>query len=227
MGRLIYIYLISLAFSVKAFALSQVSEEFSNYQQIAMDLHDLVVSDGAIPADHREWLLLQQLTDPNYSKGSNIMAMMNKLALVPGYPVISGLEGTGARDHNGSRLIAVSRNPVLIDDRAGRYVILQTFDPDSVWATWIAEEHILRIFKTLNEFDPVGEPLLFPEVEKRKEAERSAKEREDKLLKEMIKERETEKKERSWKRQGDGNVDVPERVSPKSWLVLVGSLIVQ
>lgn len=175
---------------------TEVSEEFNWFRQIGLDLTDsFVLRSKDIPADVSEWPLVKNHVLPAGPTGLHYMLKTNRLAIVPGYPALSGLEGTGAWNHNGSRLIAVSRTPVLSEARTGRYVILQTFDPDSVWATWLAEEDAQRIFGILGGFDPAREPLLFPEVEERREAERLAKVREEKAVREMIAAREAKKQQ--------------------------------
>jgi hypothetical protein len=114
------------------------------------------------------------------------MEMMNELALVPEYPVLSGLERTAVRQHIGSRIIAISRMPIATSEKEiGRYLILQTLNPASVWATWLAEEDAQRIFAVLHGFDPSKEPLLYPELEDRKKDEKTAMKRENDALKDL------------------------------------------
>lgn len=178
MGRLIYILFLLIQFSQSALARSEATEDFSNYRQIAMDLDAYVSFEKfEIPKDATKWPMVSRITSPENSKSSRMMAMLNKLALVPGYPTINCFEKTYAREHNGSKVIAVSRVAVNWANKTGRYVIFQTFDPDSVWATWLSEEDAKTLFTSLGGFEPSKEPLLFPEIEKQVEIERIATER--------------------------------------------------
>lgn len=178
MGRLIYIFLLLIHFSQSSLALSEVTENFSNYRQIAMDLDAYVSFEKSeIPKDAKKWPMVGRITSPENLKSSRMMAMMNKLALVPGYPAINCFEKTEARVHNGSKVIAISRTAESWEKKIGRYVIFQTFDPPSVWATWLSEEDAKTLFASLGGFDPSKEPLLFPEIEKQVEFERIANER--------------------------------------------------
>jgi len=111
------------------------------------------------------------------------------LALVSDFPVISCFENTSARVHNGSKIIAVSRIPETLHDRNGRYALMQTSDPSAVWATWLDEEDAQTLFRSLGNFNPSKQPLLFPEVQERENNERLAEEREQKAIQEIIRQR--------------------------------------
>jgi len=116
-----------------------------------MDLTDSFVAKGKeIPSDPSEWPIVQRHISPNVEKGSKFMVVVNNLALLPGHPLINCLEEiSSAAQHNGSRIIAVSRTPVSLEGNAGRYAILQIPEPPSVWATWIKEEDAQIIFRSL------------------------------------------------------------------------------
>lgn len=134
---------------------AETSEELNWYRQIGLNLTDsFIVSGLGIPNDIRDWPIMKQEVLRSGETGLFFMKMTNRLALVPQFPIISCFDRTSARKHNGSKAIAVSRNPAIRENRIGRYAIFQTSDPASVWATWLAEEEAQILFKSLDDFDP-------------------------------------------------------------------------
>lgn len=204
MGGLRNIFFVILL-SQYANSMVEVTEEFSWYRQIGLNLTDSFIADGKeIPNDLREWPLIKKEILTAGKSGLFFMKKTNRLALVPEFPVISCFNQTYAKKHNGSKIIAVSRTALIDGNRIGRYAILQTSDLESVWATWLAEDDAQILFKSLGDFEPSKEPLPFPEVEDRENSERLAAESEEKAIRQIVKEkdlRESSRKPTSGERE--------------------------
>lgn len=230
MGRLKHI-LIILMLSQFSDSKTEVPEELNWYRQIELNLTDSFIMDGKdIPSNIRDWPIIKQEVLSEGKSGLFFMRMSNRLALVPRFPVISCFENTSARKHNGSRVIAISRDPVKQENQTGRYALLQTSDPESVWVTWLAEEDARTLFKSLDDFNPSIQPLPFPEVRDRENSERLAAEREQKAIQQIVKERdfrENNRKPTSVGREGkkqqnpsDGNETDKESFNLSIWVIL-------
>lgn len=182
MGRLIKIILAFL-FSHHVASAAEVPEELNWYRQIELNLTDsFIVLGKDIPNEIRDWPIIKQQVLRSGGSGLFFMKMTNRLALVPEFPVITCFKNTSAQKHNGSKVIAVSRTPVTLENQTGRYAILQTSEPDYVCTTWLDEVDAKTLFKSLGDFDPSIQPLPFPEVRDRENSERSAAEREQKAI---------------------------------------------
>lgn len=184
MGRLIFLFFILMNLIS---AESDYKSEFVWYRQIELNLTDSYLLKGEkIPTNHREWPIIKDFILVEGSSSVHYMKMTNRLALVPGFPVVSEFSEKTEKKISGSRVIAVSRSPVALDRNPGRYVILVKPNSKSVWATWFTEDDAKILFESLGGFDPSKEPILFPEVDERIESERLAAEREQKEIQKII-----------------------------------------
>ena len=240
MGGLKYFIIISFLLKLPAHSRVEVSAELNWYRQIGLNLTDsFVVVGKPIPDDIRDWPIMKQEVLKSGESGLYFMKTTNRLAFVPKFPVISCFDKTYARKHNGSRVLAVSRTPVTQENQMGRYVILQTSDPESVWATWLEEEDAQILFKSLGDFDPSIQPMPFPEVGDRENSERLADEREKKAIQQIVKEedfRENSRKPTSGEKEGktklnssDGDETARSKFNSSIWIigsVFFGVLIV-
>lgn len=228
MGKLVKYLFVIFAFVAFSFGRSEVSEQFVNYSQIAMDLNDSFLSENReIPSDPRDWPMVQRHISKELSSTANFMRVMNHLVLVPNSPTISCFGKVGrASQHDGSRIIALSRNMVRRESGDGRYVILQTQDPPSVWATWLREEDAAVLFQSLGGFDPAQEPILFPEITATAKAERDAERAEYEAGLEHIREREARQRVLATDSRVPEKNDNNAHNKDWRWLLLIAVLVI-
>ena len=94
---------------------------------------------------------------------------INKLAVVPGAPVIQVAEGISQERHN-RRIFAISRNvsfdfpspkPTGDSPEGGRFAIVVETNGSDVNSTWISESEAQVILDQIEGFDPATQPLAF------------------------------------------------------------------